>query len=183
MNNLKKYRIWQSQLKSQQSKQSVDAENHLKNERSESGFDEMLNSNNSHHILNLNIPLPPSREPPRPPIETDFSPQQSPLPCRMIEKQPIPGINLIQSTPSPTLKGNHKNGNDDNDENIHLIESNRCDDGDGDENNQQEGEIKIDELHVEVSDLNVRKGGIISEKIKHEELEDFEMKVYPKDRR
>jgi hypothetical protein len=146
--------------------------NQQKNERSESGFDSIndgifnINNQNCIHIP-LNIPLPPSREPPRPPVMTDYSPQNSPMPTRKkLHKQPIPDINYIQSTPSPVLKGND-----------FLIEK-HCDE----ERNQQESEIKIDELNVGLNESNVRKEGIISDKIKNEEMEDFEIKVYPKDR-
>lgn len=163
-----------------------------KNERSESGFDSIndgifINNNNSNHIP-LNIPLPPTREPPCPPIETDYSPQQSPVPCRKLHKKPIPDFNFIESTPSPTPKGNHhENGNNDahcidnfsSMRNVSLIEN----DIDGnDVVEQPDDEIKIDELNVKLADVNVRKEGIISEKIKHEEMEEFEIKVYPKDR-
>lgn len=138
---------------------------------SESGFDSindgMLNGNNFMHIP-LNIPLPPSRQPPNVPITLgDFSPQHSPVPLRKFHKQPIPDINFIESTPSPTLKGNHV-------ENHCLIEKIESDE------TCRESEIKIDELNVEASKSNVRKEGIIADKI--EQHEHLDIKVFPKDR-
>ena len=117
----------------------------------------------------LNIPLPPSRKPPNVPISLgDFIPQPSPVPLRKFHKQPIPDINFIESTPSPTLKGNHV-------ENHCLIEN-----GKSDEISRRENEIKIDELNVEASNPNVRKEGIIADKIQqHEHLD---IKIFPKDR-
>ncbi|KAL7031736.1 hypothetical protein ACKWTF_007114 [Chironomus riparius] len=169
-----------------------------KNERSESGFDSINdgifnNNSNSNHI-SLNIPLPPTREPPCPPIETDYTPQQSPVPCRKLHKQPIPDINFIESTPSPIPKGNHFENDYDyyannfNMKNVSLIENdfdaneNTVDVDKNSDGKHQENEIKIDELNVKLSDVNVRKEGIISAKIKHEELEELEIKVYPKDK-
>jgi hypothetical protein len=115
----------------------------------------------------LNIPLPPARKPPEVPIAiADFSPQASPMPVRKFHKQPIPDINFIESTPSPVLKGNHDC----------LIENGTSDES------RRESEIKIDELNVEPSELNVRKEGIIADKIEQHEMEHLEIKKYPKDR-
>jgi hypothetical protein len=145
-----------------------------KNERSESGFDSITDGiftgNTSKQFIRLNIPLPPTREPPRPPIENDFSPQHSPIPCRKHHTQPIPNINFIESSPTHTPLGNHEDDDDFNIRALRLIES------------SGEKEIKIDELNDRLTDRNERKGGFISEKIKHEDLEDLEIKVYPKDR-
>jgi hypothetical protein len=118
----------------------------------------------------LNIPLPPARKPPTVPISLgEFSPQHSPVPLRKFPKQPIPGLNFIDSTPSsPIPKGNY-------DENHCLIENVKSD-----ENSQHDGEIKIDELNIEASSLNVRKEGIIADKI--EQDDSFEIKIFPKDR-
>lgn len=161
--------------------------NNMKNERSESGFDSIndgiLNSNNIH--IPLNIPLPPTREPPQPPIESDYSPQQSPMPCRKFHKQPILNINFIDLTPSPmpspVLKGKDYSNNHHHQlvANLHLIENQR---NNSDESNH-ENEMKIDELNVLIESSNVRKEGIISEKIRNEELEDLEIKTHPKDRK
>lgn len=124
--------------------------------------------NNFMHIP-LNIPLPPARKPPNVPISLgDFSPQHSPIPLRKFHKQPIPDINFIESTPSPILKGNH-------DENHCLIEN-----GKSDESSLQDGEIKIDELNVEASNINVRKEGISGDKIEQNEY--LDIKIFPKDR-
>lgn len=168
----------------------------MKNERSESGFDSIndgiLNNNNIH--IRLNIPLPPTREAPLPPVETDYSPQQSPMPLRKFHhnKQPILNINFIDLTPSPVVvipMGNHNGkiySNDDDqqqqqqliDANLLLIENQRK------SNDDVESEIKIDELNVIIeSSNNVRKEGIISEKIRNEELEDFEIRTHSKDRK
>lgn len=170
--NLQKYRVWHSQS----SAVAPHDAGQVKNERSESGFDSIndgiLNGDIIH--IPLNIPLPPTREAPQPPVEADFSPQQSPIPHRKMHKQPIPDINFIESTPSPVLKGNH---DEDADANPHLIENKR-----NDENNHEK-EIKIDELNIGGAKSNVRKEGVISEKIKHEENEAFEIKSYPKDRK
>lgn len=122
----------------------------------------------------LNIPLPPTRTPPNIPLAIgDFSPLASPMPVRKFHKQPIPDINFIESTPSPVLKGNHV-------ENLVLIESGKSDES------SSESEIKIDELNVEASkrssSSNVRKEGIIADKIKHDEMENLDIQVYPKDR-
>lgn len=155
-------------------------DNNTKSERSESGFDSINDG-----ILNgiaLNIPLPPTREAPQPPIEADYSPQQSPMPCRKFHKQPIPDINFIELTPSPVLKGNHaeENYQQQLDANLaHLIENQRNND---EEKNNQECEIKIDELNVKIESSNVRKG-IMSDKIASEELEDLEIGTFPKDRK
>lgn len=120
----------------------------------------------------LNIPFPPVRKPPNvPPISLgDFSPQHSPVPLRKFPKKPIPDLNFIEATPSPILshKGNH-------DENYRLIENGKSDEG-----SRQDGEIKIDELNVEASNLNVRKEGIIADKIKQDEH--LDIKIFPKDR-
>lgn len=118
----------------------------------------------------LNIPLPPSRMPPRVPIAiSDYSPQPSPMPTRKFHKPPIPDINFIESTPSPVLKGNH-------DGNLRLIGSGKSDE------RSWESEMKVDELNDErLSKLNVRKEGIIADTIKHDE-EDLGIKIYPKDR-
>lgn len=145
----------------------------MKNERSESGFDSITDGMfNNHEIIHipLNIPLPPARKPPEVPIAiSDFSPLPSPVPARKFHKQPIPDINFIESTPSPVLKGNH-------DENHCIIENGISDDS------SRESEIKIDELNVEPSSLNARKEGIISDKIGQDEMEDLDIKVYPKNR-
>jgi hypothetical protein len=143
---------------------------------SESGFDSindgMFNGNSFMHIP-LNIPLPPARKPPNAPISLgDFSPQHSPVPPRKFHKQPIPDINFIESTPSPILS--HK-GNQIHDENQCLIENDKSD-----ESSRLDGEIKIDELNVEASNLNVRKEGIIADKI--EQDEHLDIKIFPKDR-
>jgi hypothetical protein len=133
----------------------------------------MFNSNNQDIIhIPLNIPLPPTRKPPNvPPIAiSHFSPQSSPIPIRKLHKQPIPDINFIESSPSPTLKGNQNENHD-------LIEN-----GKSDENNGSECEIKIDELNVEPSNLNTRKEGIISDKIHQSEMENLEIKTFPKER-
>lgn len=128
----------------------------------------MLNGNNFMHIP-LNIPLPASRTPPNVPITLgDLSPQPSPVPLRKYHKKPIPNINFIDSTPSPSLKGNHA-------ENHCLIEN-----GESDETCRQESEIKVDELNVEASNLNARKEGIIADKV--EQHERLDIKVFPKDR-
>lgn len=161
-----------------------DADHMMKNERSESGFDSIndgiLNSNIIH--IPLNIPLPPTREAPQPPVEADFSPQHSPIPLRKMQKQSTPNINFIESTPSPVLKGNHEDCNNDDgaDMNSHLIENKRNDNVE----NNHESEIKIDELNSEIEAIsNVRKEGVISDKIKNEEIEEFEIKSFPKDRK
>lgn len=117
------------------------------------------------------------------------------MPCRKLHKQPIPDINFIESTPSPIPKGNHFENDYDyyannfNMKNVSLIENdidaneNTVDvDNKNSDGKHQENEIKIDELNVKLSDVNVRKEGIISAKIKHEELEELEIKVYPKDK-
>lgn len=154
--------------------ESDDSDDQQNYERSESGFDSIndgMFQNNHHDIIQmpLNIPLPPARKPPEVPITfSDFSPQASPAPVRKLHKQPIPDINFIESTPSPELKGNHG-------ENQCLIENGKSDDS-------EECEIKIDELNVEPSNLNVRKEGIIADRIKADEMEDLEIKVNPKDR-
>jgi hypothetical protein len=158
-----------------------DDDNNTKSERSESGFDSINDG-----ILNgivLNIPLPPTREAPQPPIEADYSPQQSPMPCRKFHKQPIPDINFIELTPSPVLKGNHaaENYQQQLDANLaHLIENQR--NNEEKEKNNQECEIKIDELNVKIESSNVRKG-IMSDRIGNEELEDLEIGTFPKDRK
>lgn len=126
----------------------------------------MFNANFMH--IPLNIPLPPARKPPNVPISLgDFSSQHSPIPPRKFHKQPIPDINFIESTPSPILKGNQ-------DENHCLIENGKSDE------NRQNGKIKIDELNVEASNLNVRKEGISGDKI--EQNEHLDIKIFPKDR-
>lgn len=169
---LQKYREWQTPKPSTARNDDSDEQ---KNERSESGFDSINDGmfNSDHHDIihiPLNIPLPPQRSPPEVPIAiSDFSPLPSPMPLRKLHKQPIPDINFIESTPSPVLKGNH-------DENHDLIENGKSDE------NSRESEIKIDELNVEQANLNVRKGGIIADKIRQEEMEDLEIKVYPKER-
>lgn len=173
------YRIFNhSQSKSSLNHNQNNNVESAKNERSESGFDSItdgiFNSN-----IPLNIPLPPTRIPPKPPIENDFSPQQSPVPCRKHHTQPIPNINFIESSPSPTLEGNHED--DFNMKSARLIEDENGI-GCGGSWQQRESEIKIDELNDSLADVNVRKGGFISEKIKHEDLEELEIKVYPKDR-
>jgi hypothetical protein len=183
---MQNYREWNSQsLKFSKNKNILNAvettdgdQQHLKNERSESGFDESINdgifnNNNNQNCIHipLDIPLPPTRVPP--PIEADFTPQPTPIPYRKFQKQPISNINFIDATPSPILEGKRTDWNN-NEKNISLIENVG--------NNHSESEIKIDELNVNLVKSNVRKEGIISEKIKHEELEDFEIKVYPKDR-
>ncbi|CRK93044.1 CLUMA_CG006546, isoform A [Clunio marinus] len=148
-----------------------------KQERSESGFDSIndglsINNTNDFNHIQLNIPLPPTRKPPEAPIASaDFSPQQSPVPIRKFHRQTIPDINFIESTPSPILKGNHN-------ETQFLIESNESNDI-----RNRESEIKIDELHVEPSSLNMRKEGIIAERINVGEMEEFQIKIYPKDRK
>lgn len=69
------------------------------------------------------------------------------------------------------LKGNHA-------ENLGLIESGKSD--------ESSSEIKIDELNVEASKRssrsNVRKEGIIADKIKNDEMENLDIQVFPKDR-
>lgn len=119
----------------------------------------------------LNIPLPPTRKPPEAPIAIgDYSPLASPLPIRKLHKQPIPDINFIESTPSPTPKGNH-------DGNHGLIESGKSNESD---ENSRESEIKIDELNS--SNSNERKEGIIADKIMLNEIENLDIKIFPKDR-
>lgn len=78
-------------------------------------------------------------------------------------------------------KGNHEDDNHHIDmRNVSLIENDAVVD---DEGSIQDEEMKIDELYVKSSsDVNVRKAGIISEKIRNEEMEEFEIKVYQKDR-
>lgn len=178
---IQKYRVWHSQSSASSSvKCDATAENqtnHVKNERSESGFDSIndgiLNGNNIH--IPLNIPLPPTREAPQPPVAAAYSPQQSPMPLRKFHKQPIRNINFIDDlTPSPIPKGNHNDHHRQlTDVNLRLIENQR---------NNHENEIKIDELNV-IIENSVRKEGIISEKINNEELEDFEIRSHPKDRK
>lgn len=152
-----------------------------KNERSESGFDSindgMFNSNHHDFMhIPLNIPLPPTRKPPEEPIANgDYSPQASPMPMRKFHKQPIPDINFIESTPSPTPPRGFP------DENHCLIENGKSDE------KSREGEIKIDELNVELleqrlSNFNERKEGIIADKIMQDEIENLEIKMFPKDR-
>jgi hypothetical protein len=158
----------------------------MKNERSESGFDSIndgiLNSNIIH--IPLNIPLPPTRAAPQPPVEADFSPQHSPIPLRKMQKQSTPNINFIESTPSPVhRKGNQNhedcNNDDEADMDSHLIENKRNDGA-----NNHESEMKIDELNSGIEVLsNVRKEGVMSEKIKSEEIEEFEIKSFPKDKK
>lgn len=175
---LQKYREWQAASASTSVNENIEQ----KNERSESGFnsinDGIFNNNNNSEIMHisLNIPLPPTRTPPEAPTgisNGDFSPLASPIPPRKLHKPPIPKVNFIDATPSPVLKGNH-------DENLYLIESGKSD------GNSCESEMKIDELNDEVSkrssDSNVRKGGIIADKIEQDEMENLEIKVYPKDR-
>jgi len=114
--------------------------------------------------------LPPARKPPEPPIENGFSPQPSPMPIRKLHKQPIPDINFIESTPSPVLKGNqHHHGSEDSNNNS-LIEIGR------------ESEIKIDELNNRASNSNVRKEGIIADRVRHDDELELDIKVYPKGR-
>lgn len=153
--------------------------NIVKDERSESGFDSIndgvMNGNNA--LIPLNIPLPPTRQAPQPPVAADYSPQQSPMPTRKFHnKQPIRNINFIDDlTPSPVPKGNQNDHHRQlTDANLRLIENQR---------NNHENEIKIDELNVIIEGSNVRKEGIISEKINNEELEDFEIRSHPKDRK
>lgn len=146
-----------------------------KNERSESGFDSindgMFNGNQTDYIhIPLNIPLPPARKPPEVPIAiSDFSAHSSPMPARKFHKQPIPDINFIESTPSPVLKGNHDC----------FIENGGISD---ESSSRDSSETNVDELNVEPSELNVRKEGIIADKIEKHEMEQLEIKVYPKDR-
>lgn len=162
---LQKYRGWQTPTVTPSA-----ASDESKNERSESGFDSINDGMFSHHReashIPLNIPLPPTRTPPELPIAiSDFSPRASPMPARKFHRQPMPDINFIESTPSPVLKGNH-------DANLGLIESESA----------RESEIKIDELNDEPADENARKEGIIAERIEPDGEEDFEIKVWPKDR-
>lgn len=155
----------------------------MKNERSESGFDSINDGILSSNIIHipLNIPLPPTRFPPQPPVEADFSPQHSPIPLRKMQKQSTANINFIESTPSPVLRGNHEDCNNDDEPGMdsHLIENKR-----NDVENNRESEIKIDELNSGMEELlNVRKEGVLSEKIKSEEIEEFEIKSFPKDKK
>lgn len=118
----------------------------------------------------LNIPLPPSRTPPEAPFAIGvYSPSPSPIPVRKLHKPPIPDINFIVSTPSPVTKGNH-----------FLIENGKSNES------SWESEIKVDELNDEASERlsnsNIRKEGIIADKIKLDEMENLDIKVYPKDR-
>lgn len=147
-----------------------------KNERSESGFDSitdgMFNSNHHDFIhIPLNIPLPPTRTPPKVPIAFgDYTPLSSPMPTRKPHRQTVPEINFIESTPSPELKGNHHGNRD-------LIENGES---------ARESEIKVDELNDELekrlSGSNVRKEGIIADKIMLDEMENLDIKKYPKDK-
>lgn len=174
---MQKYREWQTA--STTFNESVTGAAEEKNERSESGFDSIndgtFNSNHQDFMhIPLNIPLPPTRKPPEAPIAIgDYSPQASPTPMRKFRKQPIPHINFIESTPSPTPKGNR-------DENHVLIENGKSDE------NCEETEIKIDELNVELSERlpnsNERKEGIIAGKVMQDEIENLDIKMLPKDR-
>lgn len=166
---LQKYREWPTSP----TLQSI-TDDEPKNERSESGFDSITDGMfNNHEFIHipLNIPLPPARNPPEVPVAiSDFTPLPSPVPARKFHKQPIPDINFIESTPSPELKGNH-------DENHCIIEN-----GISDDSSRESSEIKIDELNVEPSNLNVRKEGIIADKIGQAEMDALDIKVYSKDR-
>lgn len=92
------------------------------------------------------------------------------MPVRKFHKQAIPDINFIESTPSPILRGNHGC----------LIENGKSDES------SSEREIKVDELNEELlkrlSNSNARKEGIIADKIMQDEMENLDIKVYPKDR-
>lgn len=172
---LQTYRGW-STVSSVQTENVPFDDDLQKNERSESGFDSindgMFNSTNHDFIhIPLNIPLPPTRKPPEVPIAIgDLSPHPSPMPVRKFHKQPIPDINFIESTPSPVLKGNHGC----------LIENGKSDES------SCESEIKVDELNEELlkrlSNSNARKEGIIADKIMQNEMENLDIKDFPKDR-
>lgn len=150
-----------------------DEDDQQKNERSESGFDSITDGmfNSNHHDLihiPLNIPLPPTRTPPK--VPKDFTPLPSPMPSRKPHRQTVPEINFIESTPSPVLRGNHHGNRD-------LIENGEI---------ARESEIKVDELNDELekrlSSSNVRKEGIIADKIMLDEMENLDIKKYPKDK-
>ena len=135
----------------------------------------MFNSNHYDFVhIPLNIPLPPTRKPPEAPIANgDYSPMVSPMPMRKFHKQPIPGINFIESTPSPAPRAAH-------DGNLSLIENGKSDE------KSRENEMKVDELNEELSErlsnANERKEGIIADKIMQDEIENMEIKTFPKDR-
>ena len=156
-----------------------------KNERSESGYSEEI----SYEICStstgtpfVHIPLsPPNRKPPSVPIVavTEITPQHSPSPVRKMMS--IPEITIIHASPFPTSKDvfeddciNNNNNNNINNS-MDIIENNN------------ENEIKIDELNDPIASessatTNVRKEGIISDKINHHETKDFEYKVFPKEK-
>lgn len=156
--------------------QSVDE----KNERSESGYSEDI----SYEICSssigtpfVHIPLsPPNRVPPSVPIVavTEITPQHSPSPVRKIIS--IPEITIVHASPFPTTKGSFEEECSFNSNNsMDIIENNN------------ENEIKIDELNDPIASkssttTNVRKEGIISDKINHHETKDFEYKVFPKEK-
>lgn len=177
---LQKYREWQTAARSPSPSAAVNVgdadDDKQKNERSESGFDSitdgMFNSDQHNFIhIPLNIPLPPTRTPPKVPIAVgDYTPLSSPIPTRKPHRQTVPEINYIESTPSPVLRGNHHGNRD-------LIENGES---------AMESEIKVDELNNELemrlSGSNVRKEGILADKIMLDEMENLDIKKHPKDK-
>ncbi|CAO1396998.1 unnamed protein product [Diamesa serratosioi] len=157
--------------------QSVDE----KNERSESGFSEDISfeiSSSSKGTPFVHIPLsPPNRVPPSVPIVaiTEFTPPRSPSPVRKMMS--IPEITILHASPSPTPKEafDEEDGSFNSNNSMNIIENNN------------ENEIKIHELNDPIASessttTNVRKEGIISDKINHHETKDFEYKVFPKEK-
>lgn len=151
-----------------------------KNERSESGFSEDISaydlSSTSTGTPFVHIPLtPPNRVPPAIPIVAVdvITPQHSPSPVRKMMS--IPEITIIHASPFATSKGAFDEDFSNNDNSMAIIENNN------------ENEIKIDELNDPIASessvtTNVRKEGIISDKINHHETKDFEYKVFPKEK-
>lgn len=150
-----------------------------KNERSESGFSEDISTydvcSTSTGTPFVHIPLsPPNRVPPAIPIVAvnEITPQHSPSPVRKMMS--IPEITIIHASPFPTSKGDFEEDCSNNNS-MDIIENNN------------ENEIKIDELNDPIASessvtTNVRKEGIISDKINHHETKDFEYKVFPKEK-
>lgn len=150
-----------------------------KNERSESGYSEDISydlCSSSTGTPFVHIPLsPPNRVPPSVPIVavTEITPQHSPSPVRKMMS--IPEITIIHASPFPSSKDTFDEDCSNNNNSMDIIENNN------------ENEIKIDELNDPIASessviTNVRKEGIISDKINHQETKDFEYKVFPKEK-
>lgn len=98
--------------------------------------------------------------PPAPKHIEDDESQHSPIPSRKPHVTEVPDINFIEATPSPVLKGNN---------NEILDPKNDL----------------IDELNVisnTSSERNIRKKGVISDKISHNDTINIEISVFLKDR-